>query len=92
MGLAEPFIIGGTAACFASAMLYPFHLTRVRLQLMDARSRRSGTPFHLMKILDKEGLRTAYAGFSTPLLRQGIVVVCVCVCVCALHATYYTSY
>ena len=34
---AEPFVCGGISAMFASTVIHPIDLAKVRLQLMDAR-------------------------------------------------------
>jgi len=66
----QPFVCGGSAACFASSVIHPIDLTKVRLQL----ARELGQKPEAFKIVQdtirKEGVKGMYAGLTAALTRQ----------------------
>lgn len=71
----QPFVSGGVAACFASSVIHPIDLIKVRLQLqatvVDSAAPRGFFPI-AKKMLAEEGVSSLYSGLSAALLRQAI--------------------
>lgn len=71
----QPFVSGGVAACFASSVIHPIDLIKVRLQLqatvVDSSAKRGFFPI-AQKMLAEEGIASLYSGLSAALLRQAI--------------------
>eukprot|EP01048_Picozoa_sp_COSAG05_P029816 COSAG05_NODE_10016_length_588_cov_0.828221_1_plen_165_part_10 len=56
---AQPFLCGGSAACFSSTIIHPMDLAKTRLQLVTMQNPGA-----------KEGLVSVFSGLSASLLRQ----------------------
>jgi solute carrier family 25 oxoglutarate transporter 11 len=67
----EPFVCGGTAAMFASSVIHPIDLAKVRLQLLPAGPKPSFLSV-LGGMASKNGITSCYAGLSASLMRQAI--------------------
>jgi solute carrier family 25 oxoglutarate transporter 11 len=69
----EPFVCGGVAAMFASSVIHPIDLAKVRLQLMDASKGAKPSFVKILKTMAREqGVASCYAGLSAALLRQAV--------------------
>ena len=72
---AQPFACGGFAACFASTIIHPIDLAKVRLQLFSVANPGVPTPSFptLIGTMIKEGgVGSIYAGLDASLMRQAI--------------------
>jgi solute carrier family 25 oxoglutarate transporter 11 len=69
---AQPFVCGGTAACFASAVIHPIDLVKVRMQLLGQGSKAAiPSPFAIaQQIVKAEGPGGLYSGLSAAMTRQ----------------------
>lgn len=69
---AQPFVCGGLAACFASVVIHPIDLVKVRMQLLGQGSKEAiPSPFAISsQIVKKEGFAGLYSGLSASLTRQ----------------------
>ena len=63
----KPYFCGGFSACFASLVVHPIDLIKVRLQILPPGS---GIVSVGQKILAEEGAKGLYAGLSASLTRQ----------------------
>ena len=63
----KPYFCGGFSACFASLVVHPIDLIKVRLQILPPGS---GVVSVGQKILAEEGAKGLYAGLSASLTRQ----------------------
>lgn len=72
MSAYEPFVCGGIAACFASCVIHPIDLAKVRLQLWGTTSKPPSFPVMLMQMQRTEGIRSWYSGLSAALMRQAV--------------------
>lgn len=66
---------GGLSACFASTIIHPVDLAKVRLQLyatLNPGAERPGAVSVIMNLAKKEGVAAVYAGLSASLMRQAI--------------------
>ena len=71
---AEPFVSGGLAACFASFVIHPIDLAKVRLQLMDSSVKPKPSFLKIiLTIQQTDGIKAVYAGLSAALSRQGTI-------------------
>lgn len=70
----QPFVCGGLAACFASTVVQPVDLAKVRLQLIVAEPgvKKPGALSMLRTMIANEGFRSVYAGLSASLMRQAV--------------------
>eukprot|EP01006_Ploeotia_vitrea_P016223 TRINITY_DN46782_c0_g1_i1.p1 TRINITY_DN46782_c0_g1~~TRINITY_DN46782_c0_g1_i1.p1 ORF type:complete len:302 (+),score=-4.15 TRINITY_DN46782_c0_g1_i1:87-992(+) len=72
----EPFVAGGTAACFASTCIHPIDLAKVRLQLfttMNPEGTKIPSPVSMLRdMIRNEGITSVYAGLSAALMRQAV--------------------
>eukprot|EP01048_Picozoa_sp_COSAG05_P020384 COSAG05_NODE_3447_length_2057_cov_1.024004_2_plen_326_part_00 len=69
---AQPFICGGTSACFSSCVIHPMDLAKTRLQLVTMQNpgAKEGLSSIFTGIIKNEGVGGLYAGLSASLLRQ----------------------
>eukprot|EP01038_Epipyxis_sp_PR26KG_P004501 gene4501-6359_t len=75
----QPFIVGGTCAMFASTIVHPIDLAKVRLQLIKTLKSNgsaqsiptsfSGILIHMVKT---QGITSIYSGLSAALMRQAV--------------------
>ena len=68
-----PFACSGFAACFASCVIHPIDLAKVRLQLFATQNPGVAAPNFVSMIggmVKQEGFASIYAGLSASLLRQ----------------------
>uniref|UniRef100_A0A7R9U5J4 Uncharacterized protein n=1 Tax=Pinguiococcus pyrenoidosus TaxID=172671 RepID=A0A7R9U5J4_9STRA len=71
----QPFVCGGTAACFASCIIHPIDLAKVRLQLFKTLHPEKKPPSFvtvLSTMVANEGVMSVYNGLSAALMRQAI--------------------
>lgn len=72
--IVQPFACGGLAACFASSVIHPIDLTKVRLQLagqsLKPGERKPGALSVMRAALRQDGVRGLYSGLSAALTRQ----------------------
>jgi len=73
--VAQPFVCAGISACFASSIIHPIDLAKVRLQLFSVLN--PGVPrppfFNIIiNMIKKDGVKSVYAGLSASLMRQAI--------------------
>ena len=71
----QPFVCGGTAACFASCIIHPIDLAKVRLQLfktLHPNLTPPSFPSVISTMVAKEGVMSVYNGLSAALMRQAI--------------------
>jgi len=68
----QPFVCGGVSACFASAVIHPVDLIKVRMQLLGQGSKAAiPSPFKVATdILKQEGVSGLYSGLTASLTRQ----------------------
>jgi hypothetical protein len=64
-------LIGGISACFASAVIHPIDLAKVRLQLWEGSTKKPSFLTIIYSIGRGEGIKALYAGLSAALMRQG---------------------
>jgi len=69
----EPFVCGGIAACYASMIIHPIDLAKVRLQMMPSQNKPSFLSI-MYSISKNEGISALYAGLSAAIMRQGIFI------------------
>lgn len=72
--IAEPFVCGGTAASFASCVIHPIDLAKVRMQLFG-QANPAGTPIPgfptiLSQMIKKDGVVSIYKGVDAAIGRQ----------------------
>ncbi len=68
---AQPFVCGGTSAMFASFVIHPIDLTKVRMQLLTPVNGKVPSPWSVfMNVAKTEGIKGIYAGLSASLTRQ----------------------
>ena len=70
---AQPFVCGGLSACFASSIVHPVDLAKVRLQLFAVQHSgmpRPSFPEIISTMVKKEGISSIYSGLSAALARQ----------------------
>eukprot|EP00968_Pinguiococcus_pyrenoidosus_P012980 scaffold1166_cov261-Pinguiococcus_pyrenoidosus.AAC.9 len=75
----QPFVCGGTAACFASCIIHPIDLAKVRLQLFKTLHPEKKPPSFvtvLSTMVANEGVMSVYNGLSAALMRQAIYGAC----------------
>ena len=68
-----PFACSGVAACFASSVIHPIDLAKVRLQLFATQNPGMAKPNFVSLIggmVKTEGITSVYSGLSASLLRQ----------------------
>jgi solute carrier family 25 (mitochondrial oxoglutarate transporter), member 11 len=73
LSTAQPFVCGGLSACFASSIVHPVDLAKVRLQLFaveHAGKARPSFPQIITTMVKKEGFVSIYSGLSAALARQ----------------------
>lgn len=73
LSTAQPFVCGGLSACFASSIVHPVDLAKVRLQLFavqHAGMPRPSFPEIISTMVKKEGISSIYSGLSAALARQ----------------------
>lgn len=73
LSTAQPFVCGGLSACFASSIVHPVDLAKVRLQLFalqHAGMPRPSFPEIITTMVKKEGFTSIYSGLSAALARQ----------------------
>lgn len=73
LSTAQPFVCGGLSACFASSIVHPVDLAKVRLQLFaveHAGKARPSFPQIITTMVKKEGFISIYSGLSAALARQ----------------------
>ena len=71
----QPFVCGGASACFASSIIHPIDLAKVRLQLfatLNPGMPRPGAVSVIVNLVKSDGVAAAYAGLSASLMRQAI--------------------
>lgn len=71
--VAEPFVCGGTAASFASCVIHPMDLAKVRMQLyghMNPGKPVPGFPALLAGMVKNEGIGSIYKGIDAAIGRQ----------------------
>jgi len=68
----QPFVCGGASACFASAVIHPVDLIKVRMQLLGQGSKAAiPSPFAVAaKIVQQESISGLYSGLTAALTRQ----------------------
>ncbi len=66
----QGYVCGGAAACFASAVIHPIDLLKVRIQVYQGA--RPPALQILRNVVATEGVNALYAGLSASLLRQAI--------------------
>ncbi|CAK9041419.1 Putative mitochondrial 2-oxoglutarate/malate carrier protein (OGCP) (Mitochondrial carrier 33) [Durusdinium trenchii] len=70
----QPFVCGGAAACFASSVIHPIDLTKVRLQLAGEALRPGETKPSTLGVIRSavatDGVRGLYSGLTAALTRQ----------------------
>ena len=65
----QPFVVGGSAAVFASICVQPMDLVKTRMQLLP----KGTSPLSVAQsIITKEGVRGLYAGLSASIMRQAV--------------------
>ena len=72
-----PFACSGFAACFASCVIHPIDLAKVRLQLFATQNPGVAAPNFVSMIggmVKQEGFASIYAGLSASLLRHAVGV------------------
>jgi len=69
---AQPFVLGGTAGMFATAIVQPTDMIKTRIQLAgEGGAKGSANPITITKqIIAQDGVKGMYAGLSAGLLRQ----------------------
>lgn len=73
--VAQPFVCGGVSACFASCIIHPIDLAKVRQQvfkMMHPAKPVPSFPSVLSKMVMEEGFMSVYNGLSASLMRQAI--------------------
>lgn len=73
LATAQPFVCGGFSACFASSIVHPIDLAKVRLQLFaveHAGKPRPTFPEIITTMVKREGFSSIYSGLSAALARQ----------------------
>lgn len=71
--LAEPFVCGGSAATFASVIIHPMDLAKVRMQLygqMNPGKPVPSFPEILSKMIKNDGVSSVYKGVDAAIGRQ----------------------
>lgn len=71
----QPFACGGLSACFASSIIHPIDLAKVRLQLfatLNPGVKRPSAVSVIVNLVKTDGITAAYAGLSASLMRQAI--------------------
>lgn len=71
----QSYICGGTSACFASALIHPIDLTKVRIQVYElpaGMTVKPGPVTIIKNIFKTEGPLALYSGLSAAILRQAI--------------------
>ena len=71
--LAEPFVCGGSAATFASVIIHPMDLAKVRMQLygqMNPGKPVPSFPEILSKMIKSDGVSSVYKGVDAAIGRQ----------------------
>ncbi len=66
---------GGASACFASTIIHPIDLAKVRLQLystLNPGAERPGAVSVIVNLVKQDGVAAAYAGLSASIMRQAI--------------------
>lgn len=73
----QPFVVGGLSGSFASAVLYPIDLTKVRIQIRSEELGKAGhkgehiSPFTMAREVYKtDGIRGFYKGVDSSIVRQ----------------------
>lgn len=66
----QPFICGGSAACFASSVIHPIDLTKVRMQLAREVGKEPQAMALVKETIKNEGFKGMYSGLSAALTRQ----------------------
>ena len=68
----QPFVCGGLSAMFASAVIHPIDLTKVRIQLVGQGSKEAAPSARAMvqQIVRAEGVKGLYSGLTAALTRQ----------------------
>ena len=67
----QPFVCGGMSACFASFVIHPIDLVKVRMQLIDTTKGAVPGPWTMTtSILRNDGFPALYSGLSASLTRQ----------------------
>lgn len=68
----QPFVCGGVSAMFASAVIHPIDLTKVRIQLAGQGSKEAVPSARVMvkQIVRTEGVQGLYSGLTAALTRQ----------------------
>lgn len=70
---AEPFVCGGAAATFASCVIHPIDLAKVRMQLygqLNPGKPIPGFPALLREMINSEGVKSIYRGVDAAIGRQ----------------------
>lgn len=74
MTSAQPYVVGGSAACLASAIIHPIDVAKVRLQLHATQNAGAPTPKGFVGVLtgmvQRSGFRSIYVGLDAALMRQ----------------------
>jgi len=65
-----PFWLGGVAASMAASCTHPLDLTKVRMQTLDAGSKRRSIISIVRVSIVQSGFRSLYTGLSASLMRQ----------------------
>eukprot|EP00743_Colponemidia_sp_Colp-15_P000131 GILK01000150.1.p1 GENE.GILK01000150.1~~GILK01000150.1.p1 ORF type:complete len:316 (+),score=62.16 GILK01000150.1:38-985(+) len=67
---AQPFLVGGAAGMFATTIIQPLDMVKVRIQLVE-KAGASKSPFKIAgDLLKADGVRGFYKGLDSALLRQ----------------------
>lgn len=72
---AQPFACGGFAACFASTIIHPIDLAKVRLQLFSTANPGAPVPSFptlISNMIKEGGVGSIYAGIDASIMRQAI--------------------
>ena len=70
---AQPYVVGGGAACLASAAIHPIDVAKVRLQLYATQNPGLAKPSFVGMLSDMvrtSGVRSIYVGLDASLMRQ----------------------
>lgn len=71
----QPFVVGGASAMFASSIIHPIDLSKVRLQLFSAVNPslpKPSTVVIMREIIKADGMLGLYSGLSASLMRQAV--------------------
>jgi solute carrier family 25 oxoglutarate transporter 11 len=71
--IAEPFVCGGSAATFASVVIHPIDLAKVRMQLyghLNPGKKVPSFPTLLSEMIKKDGITSVYKGVDAAIGRQ----------------------